>query len=210
MATLPTRPPGRARERAGRRARRRTCPREPRIGHVHLQVALDSGRGGLLRRRARLRADRASVSRARCSSRRAATTTMSALNTWAGEGAPPPPPGARGLRRSRSCCRMTLLSKRRRGRPRGGRSRGHGGGRTARRRRPVGQPGRARPAADARQRGRRPRLPLVLVRGVPGAEVAERHPERPMLHLPHVAELVRDEVVRDVMRSAAGGSPAHA
>jgi hypothetical protein len=24
-------------------------------------------------------------------------------------------------------------------------------------------------------------------------EIAERHPERPMLHLPHMAELVRDE-----------------
>ena len=51
----------------------------------------------------------------------------------------------------------------------------------------------------ARQRGCRARLALVLVGGVAGAEVAEWHPDRAVLHLPNVAELVDDEVVRDAL-----------
>ena len=66
------------------------------IGHVHLQVGVDSGRGRLLRRRARLRADRARYPGALFVSAGGYHHHVG-LNTWAGEGVPPPPPGARGL-----------------------------------------------------------------------------------------------------------------
>ena len=87
------RPRGRARERAGGRSTGDAMPAGTTIGHVHLQVALDP------RRRttstwAGSASSRSCVGiRARCSSPRAATTTTSGLNTWAGEGAPAPPPG---------------------------------------------------------------------------------------------------------------------
>src|SRR5581483_6346579 len=54
-----------------------------------------------------------------------------------------------------------------------------------------------RPASsDRRRRGHRGAgLLLVAVPAVPMAEVGERHRERPVLHLPDVAELVAEEVV---------------
>ena len=56
---------------------------------------------------------------------------------------------------------------------------------------------RSRLASDrgARRVGRSPRLGLVRVPPVAAEEVREGHGERPMLHLPDVAQLVCDEVV---------------
>src|SRR6187455_3417639 len=52
--------------------------------------------------------------------------------------------------------------------------------------------------SSGRSAGRLARLALVRAPPVAGAEVAERHPERAVLHLPDVAELVRDQAVVDV------------
>src|SRR5262245_29654509 len=53
-----------------------------------------------------------------------------------------------------------------------------------------------------------PRLPLIRVIPVSRQEIAERHDERPVLHLPDVAELVHDEILRQV-RAAQKDRPMH-
>ena len=123
------------------------------------------------------------------------------LNTWAGEGAPPPPPGARGLRSYEIVLAGRAGARRREGGRRGSR------GRDERRQRRASQSS-TRPATapccaapSTRHRGCRARLALVLVRRVAGAEVAQRHPDRAVLHLPDVAELMHDEVVRHALRA---------
>jgi hypothetical protein len=66
-----------------------------------------------------------------------------------------------------------------------------------------GPPARpAEPAPDRPSAGQvdgPARLPLVGVPAVPGGEVGGDHAEGPVLHLPDVAELVRDEVVGSVL-----------
>src|SRR6185503_11228440 len=61
---------------------------------------------------------------------------------------------------------------------------------------------RSRAASDGTCRlpGRSPGLGLVRVSRVAADDVGERHGERPVLHLPHVAQLVRHEVVLLVAR----------
>ncbi len=199
----------RSTSRASSRARRPATPARDGRGNRH-RARPPAGR-------ARFRRPTTSTSAGSASSRRCArypgALFVSAggyhhhvgLNTWAGEGAPPPAAGrARARARSRSCCRTTLRS-RRRGPPlaAAGVEAAPEDGRL-RRRRPVRQPGRARRTAERVSAAAARACRSYWFAGVPGAEVAERHPERPVLHLPDVAELVRDEVVRDVVRSAAG------
>ena len=142
----------------------------------------------------------------RCSSRRAATTTMSVSTPGAARAAPAPPAGSRGLRHF-----TVVLPDDARTRPDAGIGLRSGAGHRRRRRRstrcgrPVRQPGSARRGVtrdvsrdglrEAGRRDGRAGLPFVGVRVVSRAEIAQRHPERAMLHLPDVAQLVREEVV---------------
>src|SRR5437763_16772562 len=55
---------------------------------------------------------------------------------------------------------------------------------------------------------RSPGFPLVRIARVAVAKVGDRHRQRPVLELPHVAELVRDQVaVRVVERAAEQAQP---
>ena len=187
---------GRRRRRDGGRHADRPRPPPGRV---------DPRRRGVLRRCARLRADRARLSRARCSSRRAATTTTSGSTRGPARARRRRRRGARGLRslHDRAPGRGGARRRRSRRAAAAGLEVGDDDGRACRRR-SVRQPGRARRRAERVALDGGARLPLVLVRGVARAEVAQRHPERPVLHLPDVAELVGDEVVGDVVGRAGG------
>ena len=78
MATLPLDLDDVLAERARRQRRRTACRADTTMGHVHLRVADIPAARGVLQRRARPRRHGALLSRARCSCRRAATTTTSA------------------------------------------------------------------------------------------------------------------------------------